>query len=322
MKRSVVNESGLYGAMCLAVSRMEAALTAPMGKKGLGTAYRLTNRYLLPGEPRCRAEIARDTWMRVPTFEPYWGPVAIGQRSYEPEIHKLMVLLRQRLAGQDWAFLDCGANFGYWSAIVSGPEFDCRKVAAIEANPSTCDRLRETALLNGNRFRILNNAVSATAGERVFVEDVGPKAHATARVTSAAEGESRQGAYVSSVSIDSLIEQLRWQKTEALVIKLDVEGHETEALAGASRLRSLIPEHIFIYEDHGSDLECGNSVAFWRQGYSTFYVDSDGSITPMTRVEEIRSVKKNPVRGYNYAATLPGSRLTRALAHPGYEVNA
>lgn len=320
MKRSVVNESGLYGAMCLAVSRVEAALTAPVGKRGLGTAYRLTNRYLLPGETHCRAEIATDTWMRVPTFEPYWGPVAIGQRSYEPEIHRLLAFLRDRLAGKDWAFLDCGANFGYWSAIVSGPEFECCKVAAVEANPSTCRQLRETALLNGNRFRVLNNAVTGCVGEQVFVADVAPRAHATARVTAAAERNGREGAYVLGITIDALLEQLRWQKADTLVIKLDVEGHETEALRGAAHVRTMIPEHIFIYEDHGSADDCGNTLGFWNEGYAVYYADAFGAITRMTSVEQVRSVKKNPIHGYNYAAVLPGTRLARALDHPNAPV--
>lgn len=294
--------------MCLAVSRVEALLTAPLGKKGLGTAYRLTNRYLLPGETFCRAQVAENAWMRVQTFEPYWGPVMIGQRPYEPEIRHVIEFAASLMNGREWAFLDCGANFGYWSAIVSSSEIGCPRVAAVEANPSTFHKLLETVELNQYRFRALHFAISDTCGERVFIQDFGPKAHAMARATT-----EPVGVPVVTVSLDGLIDQLRWQDAGALVIKLDVEGHEAKALAGARRLRDSIREHLFIYEDHGSDAACENTAAFLGEGYSVFHVNALGECEPVTDLDMVRRTKRNPVHGYNFVAVMPGSEFHHAL---------
>jgi FkbM family methyltransferase len=291
---------------------MEALLTAPVGKKGLGTAYRLTNRYLLPGETYCRAEIAEDTWMRVSTFEPYWAPVTIGQRPYEPEIRHVVELAASLLDGREWAFLDCGANFGYWSAIVSSPEIGCRRVAAVEANPSTFAKLEETRQLNQHRFRAFHVAISDTCGDRVYIQDFGPKAHAMARAT-----EEPVGAPVVTSSIDGLIRQLRWEDAAALIIKLDVEGHEAKALAGARRMRRTIAEHMFIYEDHGSEAGCANTAAFLGEGYAVFHVTREGAVQPVYDLDAVRKVKLNPVRGYNFVAVPEASDLHSGLMLPG-----
>lgn len=308
MSARLVNESGAYGAMCLAVSRIEALLTAPVGKKGLGTAYRLTNQYLLPGQTWCRAEIAPETWMRVPTFEPYWAPVAVGKRPYEPEILRLLQFLRKHLNGREWAFLDCGANFGYWSAIVSGPEFGA-KAAAIEASPSTYQRLLETARLNLNRFDTLQYALTDRDGGVVRFEKLEARLHATARVC-----EQGDGVEVQSISIDGLIEKLGWQREDALIIKLDVEGCETKALAGAKKMRRQVPEHLWIYEDHGSEGDCANTAAFLSEGYAVYYVDRVGAISKVTELDDVRRVKLNPVRGYNFVAAPPESGFSAAMS--------
>jgi hypothetical protein len=163
----VINDGGLYGSICIAVARIEALLLSLIRKRGLGTAYKLTGQ-ILRNSPMCRAEISPGGWMALSVLDPYWGPVAVGGRDYEPEIGSLLRRVAPQL--ENWGFLDCGANFGYWSAFVAALNIGCRSVAAVELNPLTYAWLVETARLNGG-FATFNSAVSGRTGEAVYVEN-------------------------------------------------------------------------------------------------------------------------------------------------------
>lgn len=56
-------------------------------------------------------------------------------------------------------FIDCGANFGYWSVLVSSEPFGKQTALAIEASPIIALRLEVNAKLNHSRFRCLNAAI-------------------------------------------------------------------------------------------------------------------------------------------------------------------
>src|SRR5690606_10171467 len=69
---------------------------------------------------------------------------------------------------------------------------------------------------------------------------------------------ARHSVTVPSVSIDALVQSIQPDANEALVIKLDVEGSEIQALQGAlATIRS--HDVLVAYECHGSDSDCSVS---------------------------------------------------------------
>lgn len=302
------NESGIYGALCLAVARIEALCTLPFRRKGLGTIYAWTNRLLLPGTTWCQAEVFSGAWLRLPTFDPYWGPVAVGGRPYEPEIRKMLEGIGAWLSGRRWAFLDCGANFGYWSLFAASGAVRCPSVIAVEANPLTFQILDENARRNGNRIRRLQRAIAATSGARLQLSHVDLRAHANARVTVPATSCQEATCEVMTVTLDDVIRQELPPDCGPLVIKLDVEGKEAEALGGFREFRNI--DHVILYEDHGSDPDCGATAAFLSEGYLIHHLSGDGRTSIIRSVEEAANHKPSRVRGYNFAASLPASAFT------------
>ena len=59
-------------------------------------------------------------------LEPAAGPDVV----YEPE----MLSIFQTIRDQDYSFVDCGANFGYWSVLVTGARLGRHPAIAVEAS--------------------------------------------------------------------------------------------------------------------------------------------------------------------------------------------
>ena len=87
-----------------------------------------------------------------------------------------------QLARLEYTFIDCGANFGYWSILVSGKLLGAHPTLAIEASHENCEILRENCALNANRFAVLYAAISDTNGIPVQMEVRG--GHASAHIRS------------------------------------------------------------------------------------------------------------------------------------------
>ena len=115
-------------------------------------------------------------------------------------------------------FVDCEANFGYWSALASSRPFGGQLTLSIEASPDNAGRLATNALLNGDRFRWLNAAVGEKSGG--FARITGAR-HETFGTLVLAEHESEA---VPVVSLDGLDNDGLIDPTLPVVIKLDRRG--------------------------------------------------------------------------------------------------
>ena len=82
----------------------------------------------------------------------YWTKLLLGQ-TYEPEFADLLA----RELVPDVAFLDCGANIGYWSVLASTRWG--AGVVAVEAAGDAYQQLVRNNILNGSRFTPLHGAV-------------------------------------------------------------------------------------------------------------------------------------------------------------------
>ena len=125
------------------------------------------------------------------------------------------------------AFLDVGANIGYFSLLVAHEFAGKSPVTAFEPNPGICALLREGAGCSRGRaaIQIVEAAVSDAAGELELVVESGNTGHAFL-------GAKEAGSVsVAVVKLDDWLERHPPSQRIA-AIKLDVEGCEMKALRG------------------------------------------------------------------------------------------
>lgn len=126
------------------------------------------------------------------------------------------------------ALLDVGANFGLYS-ILGAAKGVARETHAFEPDPRNRAQMQANLLLNGllDVVQVHPQAVSAEDGTVML--SLHP---ATSTGTSRIVPEAADGISVSTVALDG---QFPWSGKK-LAIKIDIEGHELEALKGMRRL--------------------------------------------------------------------------------------
>ncbi len=180
-------------------------------------------------------------------------------------------------------FLDCGANFGFWTARVLTKEFGEHEALAVEASQTTFEILRTNLGSDVTLF----SAVAKKVG-RVYFDNTKPHA---ARCISPSGASS-----VPAVTIDSLTAM-----KERIIIKLDVEGAEAEALAGSQETLKRA-DVALLYEDHGADYKHATTTAMLASGLRIYNVLADGSVSHLHGLGELRQIKKESSIGYNFVA--------------------
>ena len=164
-------------------------------------------RTLLPGGASIECDLS----------QPYEAMVWLRQE----EQAELEWLHRTLNPGQ--CFVDCGANIGLWTLTAARSVGPTGRVLALEANPVTAARLAHNVAQNrlDNVAEVVSVAVGDIPGEALF--DPGAS-HNLGQVSGS--GKTK----VTMQTLDNLI------AFPVDGIKLDIEGFELEALAGAERL--------------------------------------------------------------------------------------
>jgi FkbM family methyltransferase len=152
-------------------------------------------------------------------------------------------LLFQDSADVDYTLLDCGANYGYWSVLVSSAPYGSHKAIAIEPSSQNFAKLKNNAEINGNRFELMKCAIGSGRGTAQLS---GTKHEAFSIAGDAAGGEE-----VPVLALDDLLDDGRLSLSRKYLIKLDVEGVEIEAIKGGARL--LQGDSVIMCEEHGND---------------------------------------------------------------------
>jgi FkbM family methyltransferase len=137
---------------------------------------------------------------------------------------------------------DVGAHAGFYTLLASALVGDSGRVIAFEPLPCNLRYLRKHLVLNHlTNVQVMEAAVSDVSGESFF--EVGSST-TTGRL--APEGPFQ----VRTVSLDDLARQGAVPVPD--VVKIDIEGGETRALAGA---RALLAEHhpTLFLSTHGSE---------------------------------------------------------------------
>jgi FkbM family methyltransferase len=181
-----------------------------------------------------------DATFEFPYGDGYWSKLLNRSFSYEDELE----LLFKDSVGVDYAFIDCGANFGYWSVLISSPAYGSHKAIAIEPSSQNFAKLKNNAAINGNRFEVMKCAIGAARGTARLS---GTKHEAF----SIAGGPDSGGEDVPVVALDNLLDDGKISAGGKYLIKLDVEGVEIEAIKGGARL--LQGDSVLLCEEHGND---------------------------------------------------------------------
>jgi len=181
-----------------------------------------------------------DAIFEFPYGDGYWSKLLNRTYSYENELE----LLFQDSADVDYTLLDCGANYGYWSVLVSSKPFGSHRAIAIEPSGQNFPKLANNAKINGNRFEAMKCAIGAARGTARLS---GTKHEAFSIAGDPDDG----GEVVSVIALDNLIEDGKISPDGKYLVKLDVEGVEIEAIKGGARL--LRGDSVLLCEEHGND---------------------------------------------------------------------
>lgn len=183
-----------------------------------------------------------DAIFEFPYGDGYWSKLLDRSFRYEDELE----LLFRHSADVDYSLIDCGANYGYWSVLVSSSPFGSHKVIAIEPSSQNFAKLANNAKVNGNRFELMQCAIGAARGTAHL-------SGAKHEAFSIAGGEDASGEDVPVIALDDLLDEGKLSESGKYLIKLDVEGVEVEAIKGGARL--LRADSVILCEEHGSDPE-------------------------------------------------------------------
>lgn len=268
-----------------------SALTRQFGHRGYRLGCNLVSTTIVERDIVVR--LNPDAHFAIPLADGYWSRLLNRRYDYEEEIEAFL----RSVADVRYSFIDCGANFGYWSVLASSQPFGRQVALAIEASPKNMVRLRANARLNGNRFRCMNAAIGAREGGFARITGQRHEAFGTALL------DSREQDAIGVVSLDSLVSDGAIDASSPTVIKLDVEGVEIEALKGAVDL--LAADTVAICEDHGSDRSHGVTRYLCNATPLTVYV-FDPSVSRFVLVDDLKvldRVKRHRWVGYNVFAT-------------------
>ncbi len=101
-----------------------------------------------------------DATFSFPYGDGYWSKLLNRTFKYEDELELLLLDSKD----VDYTLIDCGANYGYWSVMVSSKRFGSHKSIAIEPSSRNFPRLAHNAKINGGRFDAINAAIGSARG--------------------------------------------------------------------------------------------------------------------------------------------------------------
>lgn len=141
-----------------------------------------------------------------------------------------------KFKNENQVVIDCGANIGYFSAILS-QRCSNIKVLAIEGNDSTVKICQQTFnLLNINTVKIVPAVLSDKSSEKYVIPNIpGREAWQQARKLSSELSDYDTTCYTTT--LDELVDEFHINPS---LVKIDCEGFETLILKGANNLLSKI----------------------------------------------------------------------------------
>lgn len=243
-----------------------------------------------------------DAVFEFPYGDGYWSKLLNRTFSYEDELE----LLFADSADIDYTLLDCGANYGYWSVLVSSKPFGSHKAIAIEPSAQNFPKLANNAAINGNRFETLKCAIGAARGTA--------RLSGTKHEAFSIAGDQGSGEEVPVLALDNLLDDGKVAANGKFLIKLDVEGVEIEAMKGGARL--LQGDSVILCEEHGNDPQHTVSRYILEQTPLKLIVYDPRSnrLETVTELSILDRIKVSTHVGYNVFGTASAFWLDRINA--------
>lgn len=241
----------------------------------------------------------------VPNDE-YWRTHIHNLAGYEPEIRQLIDKFAQQ---GNTLFIDCGANIGLWSSYAADKIGDPERVLAIEPGSET----RPVLEMNQQEhdYTIITKAISdSVCAEAPFYKG---STHA-GNSLKPQQDEQSSSETVSTETLDRLIAE-HGKGLNNIIIKLDVEGVETEAMQGMRETLKNQRNIIVMYEDHGKDKNHGATRHMLAEGLHVYRVNPNMNTHQIQDVSALNALKQNHWEGYNFVATIPGTEFDREMQH-------
>ncbi len=246
---------------------------------------------------------------RVPLNDRFYTWLLDQGFVYELEIEAIL----DRVVNRDSIFLDCGANHGYWSVYAGQRIQRPERVVAVEATSASFARLCQNRELNENSFTAIHGGIYSKSGLDLEFE-VHATRHAgnscvSRRGTPGEKGFSLEK--VKSIALDDIAASITSCDVQAeLVVKLDVEGVEIDALQGASAI--IARGGLFVYEEHGKDPSCKVTGYLLREhGMAVYWLEEGHEPTRIDSVEQLAKLNQDRKQGYNLIAAKPYSKVLR-----------
>ena len=173
--------------------------------------------------------------------------------------------------------------------------FGSKPSIAIEADPENFAILKQNWELNGQRFDLRHNAVYSKSGETV--DFGGGKHEARAIQDNNTDANSHK---IETLALRDLSSWIKQQNRKHLILKLDVEGVEIPALAGADSLLSSDP--CVMYEDHAMDKTHEVSRYLKEEMGMQLFYSGKSNCRKIHHYDELDEIKRNPRVGYDFIA--------------------
>lgn len=136
--------------------------------------------------------------------------------------------LKNIIKNSNSLFLDCGSNFGSYSIIIASL---CKntKVISFDASLKTIKRLEENIDLNNLKtIEVHNVGIGQYDSEEYFNDyDSDFKNLGSYRFEKVPNSKP-----IKTIKLDNFLNKMNLDKYESILIKLDIEGHEYQALLG------------------------------------------------------------------------------------------
>lgn len=149
-----------------------------------------------------------------------------------------------RIIKPGFVCFDVGANFGYYSLLMSELCGYQGRTIAIEPNPSIVKLLRLSEFLHGWHFEIVEAALSDKKGEAILTINDRELGGGTIKPNELIPGRTQ--VRVPTVSVDELVSEKNINRVD--VVKIDVEGVEPLVFAGMQKTIADNPDIRIIME--------------------------------------------------------------------------
>ena len=277
--------------------------------RALRRAGRLVSGPGLGDEPK----VARLPWgleLKVLESDAIGYSILVG-RVFDPCVTETL----HRLIDADDVVVDVGANIGYLTSLAAVRAGRSGRVVAFEPQPAVFDLLSaNVASWSGDLapVELHQTALSSESGTGTIV--AGPLFELNMGLAKLGEGEA-DGLLSHEVELRRLDDLL--DQTQVGMLKVDVEGHESEVLSGASRLleRRLVRDIVF--EDHGDYPSAATEIAE-DAGYHLVSLANDLGGLRLRPPRERGPASAWP--GPSYLATTDPDRALSRLEARGWQV--